>query len=145
LYFESLADCCSAVAGIKAGAIVDAVELIDGKSIQFVGNVTRDLPPFFYNELNEDSACLLIETKAETAAALDEQIAVIDEIAKAYHYSYHTGFQKDPAITEHYWNVRKGLLPIVSKGRPEGTNVITEDVVFPMEKMVDGVRRLTEL
>lgn len=145
IYFDSLAECCEAVKALRKGAPVEAVELLDGKSVHFVGAEIADLPNFFYRDLKIDSACLLIETMAENDAELDNNIAEIEAVIAQFAVEESTGFQKDKTVTNRYWDVRKGLLPIISKGRKNGANIITEDVVFPMEHLVEGVEALTEL
>lgn len=145
IYFNSLAECCEAVKALRKGAPVEAVELLDGKSVHFVGAEIENLPSFFYRELKVDSAALLIETMAENSAALEQNIAQIEHVLAPFKIEESTGFQKERAITQRYWDVRKGLLPIISKGRKNGANIITEDVVFPMEHLVEGVEALTKL
>lgn len=145
VFFDSLENCCNAVSALRLNAPVNAVELLDAFSIRCVGNEIKNLPEFFYTEFSDQAACLLIETTAATPELLDAQIVAIDEILAAYQYSAYTQFQKDPKITDQYWYVRKGLLPIVAGARPKGANVITEDVVFPIEHLAAGVMRLLEL
>ncbi len=145
IYFDSLEECCRAVQALRGEAPVEAVELLDGKTTHFVGEVIEDLPPFFYLPLNHHAGTLLIETMAESDEALDKNIGVIEGVLSRFKVDGTTHFQQDPKITTHYWNVRKGLLPITAKARQAGANIITEDVVFPMEHLVEGVLKLTEL
>jgi len=88
---------------------------------------------------------LLIETKAENGAVLQQQISAINALLLECDYAEHTGFQTDHALTDQYWAVRKGYLPIVAGSRPQGSNLITEDVVFPIERLAEGVRELSQL
>ncbi|TWS21714.1 4Fe-4S ferredoxin, partial [Tsukamurella sputi] len=104
-----------------------------------------DLPGFFYRPLDKDSACLLIGTMGESATELEAKIAKIESVLAGYDVVEATGFQTDPKITTQYWNTRKGLFPIVAKGRKSGAAIIPEDVVFPMEHLVEGVEALTAL
>ena len=145
VYFTSLRECCEAVKALRADAPVEAVELFDGRTLHLVGEEIPDLPGFFYRPLNRDSACLLIETMGESAAELSRKIDKIESVLADYHVVEATGFQTDPKITTQYWNTRKGLFPIVAKGRKSGASIIPEDVVFPMEHLVEGVQALTEL
>ncbi len=145
VYFTSLRECCEAVKALRADAPVEAVELFDGRTLHLVGEATPDLPGFFYRPLNKDSACLLIETMGESAAELQAKIAKTESVLSHFDVVEATGFQTDPAITTQYWNTRKGLFPIVAKGRKSGANIIPEDVVFPMEYLVEGVEALTAL
>ena len=145
IYFDSLRECCETVQALRADAPVEAVELFDGRTLYTVGEVLPDLPDFFYRPLNGDSACLLIEVMGETAEELQAKIAKTESVYNAFNIIEATGFQTDPAITKCYWDARKGLFPIVATGRKNGTNIIPEDVVFPMEHLVEGVEALTAL
>lgn len=146
IFFSSLDNCCRAVTALRQKATVDAVELLDASSIRCVGkNITKNLPNFFYNEISDDSACLLIETKAANNEELQKQILFINSSLIEFEYSEHTQFSNDQKTTDFYWSVRKGLLPIVGSNRPVGSNLLTEDVVFPIERLAEGVRRLNLL
>ena len=145
IYFTSLAECCETVKALRKEAPVEAVELFDGRTLHLVGEAIAHLPAFFYRPLNRDSACLLIETMGETAEELQSKIAKIESVYGRFEVVEQTGFQTDPVITKSYWDTRKGLLPIVAKGRKSGASIIPEDVVFPMEHLVEGVQALTDL
>ncbi|WP_434777726.1 FAD-binding and (Fe-S)-binding domain-containing protein [Neisseria sp. Ec49-e6-T10] len=145
IFFDSLDKCCRAVTALRQRATVDAVELLDGPSIRCVGQAKQGLPEFFYSDCSNDSACLLIETKAPDDETLNTQIDLVNQIVSEFDYKEHSQFSKDTKVTDMYWSVRKGLLPIVAGGRPKGSNVLTEDVVFPIESLADGVRTLTQM
>lgn len=150
VYFESLEDCCHAVTALRgantsAVKIVDAVELLDARSIICVGAHKPGLPDFFYAPIAADAACLLIETRAEDANLLDANIKAIDKILAQNNYHAHTKFSTDIKLCDLYWSVRKGLLPIIGAARALGTNVLTEDVAIPVERLAEGVRALTQL
>lgn len=145
VFFKSLDTCCRAVTALRQQDQVDAVELFDALSIRYIGKEKSGLPDLFYADFDDDAACLLIETKAENGALLQQQISAINDLLGAFDYAEHTGFQTDHAITDQYWAVRKGYLPIVAGSRPQGSNLITEDVVFPIERLAEGVRELTQL
>lgn len=145
IYFTSLRECCETVKALRARAPVEAVELFDGRTLHLVGEAIADLPSFFYRPLDRDSACLLIETMGQSEADLAQKIKEIEAVFADFKIVEYTGFQTDTAITTQYWNTRKGLLPIVAKGRKSGAHVIPEDVVFPMEHLVEGVEALTAL
>ncbi|MBS7828825.1 FAD-binding oxidoreductase [Wohlfahrtiimonas chitiniclastica] len=146
IYFDDLDNCCNAVTALRQQATVDSVELLDARSIRCVGeNIVDRLPSFFYQEIPEDSGCLLIETKAKDDAMLDEQIAFINQLVADHGATEHSTFSKDTVVTDLYWSVRKGLLPIIGGNRPLGSNLITEDVAFPIERLAEGMRALTKL
>ncbi len=145
IYFDELSVCCRAVTALKLGAAVDSVELLDARSIICVGQNIQNLPDFFYQQIPLTAACLLIETQGKSEALLNQNIENINRIIEAHKASAHSGFSTDPEVTAHYWRARKGLLPIVGAARPKGTNVLTEDVVFPIEYLAEGVMKLGTL
>lgn len=146
VYFDSLDHCCNAVTMLREQAKVDSVELLDAASIRCVSeHISTGLPAFFYGEIPDHSGCILIETRAETDGELDTQIHHINEIVQIHHRTDQSDFSKDPDVTNLYWSVRKGLLPIIGANRPVGSNLITEDVAFPIESLASGVKSLTEL
>lgn len=146
VYFDSMDHCCDAVTTLRHQATVDSVELLDAPSIRCVAeHIQSDLPSFFYGNIPDTSACLLIETRADNDITLDVQIALINNIVVEHHCSDQSPFSKDPKVTDLYWSVRKGLLPIIGANRPVGSNLITEDVAFPIESLSKGVKALTEL
>ncbi|PWD85766.1 FAD-binding and (Fe-S)-binding domain-containing protein [Ignatzschineria cameli] len=146
IYFESMDHCCDAVTALRKAAIVDSVELLDAPSIRCVAeHITSDLPGFFYQDIPDNAACLLIETRADNDKSLDEQIVQINKIVADFYCNDQSSFSKDPIVTDLYWSVRKGLLPIIGANRPVGSNLITEDVAFPIENLSKGVKALTLL
>ncbi|GGY17780.1 FAD-binding and (Fe-S)-binding domain-containing protein [Paludibacterium paludis] len=142
--FDDLERCCLAVTALSEGAPVDAVELIDSRSLRAVRG-TPGLPDFLNDANGEGATCLLIETRAADAAALARQCETIEQRLAAFVPTRSSGFSTDGATCERYWAVRKGLFPAVGAVRPQGTTVVIEDVAFPIEHLADGVRRLTGL
>lgn len=147
VYFDSIDNCCDAVTALRQQkAPVDSVELLDSPSIRCVAeHIKESLPDFFYQVIPDDAGCLLIETKADNDLRLDQQIKIISDIVMEYNCTELSHFSKDPIVTDLYWSVRKGLLPIIGANRPAGSNLITEDVAFPIEHLSKGVKALGEL
>ncbi len=137
--FDALEPCCRAVTALKS-APVAAVELVDRRSLAAVAD---KLPEVLVS--TRYTAALLIETRAENAATLQQQIATIDGVLAGFPVARHTGFSTEPTTTDRYWNVRKGLFPAVGAVRPVGTTVVIEDVAFPIERLADGVAGLQAL
>ncbi|MGO3859615.1 MAG: FAD-binding and (Fe-S)-binding domain-containing protein [Neisseriaceae bacterium] len=145
VFFDSLEACCQAVTALRKRATVDAVELLDALSIRRTGQEKTGLPDFFYADFSDDAASLLIETKAPNSDLLLQQINAIDQLLAEFGPVAHTGFQLNHGVSDQFWAVRKGLMPISAANRPKGTSFITEDVVLPIERLAEGVRRLTQL
>ena len=142
--FDALAPCCRAVTALSQGAPVDAVELIDSRSIRAVQH-QPGLPDFLYQPVTPGSTCLLIETRAASAAELTRQCQEIELLLAGFAPQISSGFSSDSAQCASYWALRKGLFPAVGAVRPQGTSVVIEDVAFPIEHLADGVRGLTRL
>ena len=142
--FHDLDACCRAVTALREQAPVDAVELIDAKSIRAVQD-KAGLPDFLYGEIPDAAAALLIETRAPSAAILADQCAAINGLVAGFTPAAESGFATDAGVTAIYWSVRSGLFPAVGAVRPVGTTVVIEDVAFPIEHLADGVRRLNVL
>ncbi|NDY90375.1 FAD-binding and (Fe-S)-binding domain-containing protein [Ideonella livida] len=142
--FAELEDCCRAVTALKDGGAVDAVELVDRRSILAIQG-KKGLPAFLYGEPAPSAAALLIETRGADAAELAARCAAITATLQAYRPAADSGFSTDAAVCETYWAVRKGLFPAVGAQRAVGTTCVIEDVAFPVEKLAEGVLRLTAL
>jgi len=142
--FDELEDCCRAVTALKDGNAVDAVELVDRRSILAVQG-KKGLPQFLYGHQAPQAAALLIETRGADAAALAARCAAVDATVASFAPRANSGFSTDPVVGETYWAVRKGLFPAVGAVRPVGTTCVIEDVAFPVERLAEGVMRLTEL
>lgn len=142
--FSELEDCCRAVTALKDGGAVDAVELVDRRSILAIQG-KKGLPAFLYGEPAPSAAALLIETRGADAAELAERRDAIGATLAGFRPAADSGFSTDPAVCETYWAVRKGLFPAVGAQRAVGTTCVIEDVAFPVEKLAEGVLRLTAL
>ncbi|MBP4048713.1 FAD-binding oxidoreductase [Chromobacterium violaceum] len=145
--FDDLERCCRAVSALSAARDacgVSAVELIDSRSMRAVQG-KPGLPDFLQQPAGPDSACLLIELRAESAARLDQHSAAIERLLADYQPQVSSGFSRDARECESYWALRKGLFPAVGAARPVGTTVVIEDVAFPIPQLADGVRKLAAL
>lgn len=142
--FDTLDACCRAVTALKAQGRVAAVELVDRRSIAAVQG-KPGMPDFMYGVLPGDAAALLIEVQAGDAAQLREHADAVDALVRSCEPAAHSGFATDPKVCDTYWALRKGLFPAVGAVRPVGSTCVIEDVAFPVERLAEGVRGLTEL
>ena len=142
VFFPTIESACQAVIRLKTEP-VSAVELLDRPAIRSV----QDKPamPALMQTLGDDAAALLIEVRAQTAAALqlriDAALGAIAGIATVEPAAFST----DPATCELYWKVRKGTFPSVGAMRRAGTTVIIEDVAFPVESLASATLDLQAL
>jgi D-lactate dehydrogenase len=142
ILFDHLETACRAVTRLKH-APVAAVELLDRASLRSV----QDKPgmPEALRALPADGAALLVETRAETAAALAVKIDGIAAQLQATPPAQPLRFHSDAAEAAALWNVRKGIFPAVGAVRATGTTVIIEDVAFPIERLAEATMDLQRL
>ncbi|MFZ4482185.1 MAG: FAD-binding and (Fe-S)-binding domain-containing protein, partial [Rhodoferax sp.] len=142
VFFPDIASACQAVIRLKKEP-VSAVELLDRPALRSV----QDKPgmPAAMRELGQDSAALLIEVRAQTAAALQLRIDASIGALTGIDTIDPPAFSTDPATCEMYWKVRKGTFPSVGAMRRTGTTVIIEDVAFPIESLAAATLDLQAL
>jgi len=142
LLFPDIAEACRAVALLKPTP-VSAVELMDRAALHSVQG--KPGMPAVIRGLDERAACLLVETRAEDAAALTRNIAAIGAVLDGCTLLHPAAFSTDAAECEKYWKIRKGLFPAVGAVRRTGTTVIIEDVAFPVERLAEATVELQHL
>ena len=142
ILFDHLATACSAVSLLKHTP-VDAVELLDRASLRSVQD-KPGMPPSL-RALSSDAAALLIETRAETRAALTLKIGAITQQLAATTLLEPLHFTSDAAEVAALWNVRKGIFPAVGAVRATGTTVVIEDVAFPVARLAEATLDLQRL
>ncbi len=139
LFFPDLASACAAIAPLRdAGAA--ALELMDRASLRSV-EAQPGMPPVI-RELPEPAAAILTEFQAaETGErkALEERAARACSQLRLLQEARFTGDAAEQALL---WRVRQGLFPSVGARRPRGTNVFSEDVAFPVERLADATLEL---
>ncbi|NMT63144.1 FAD-binding and (Fe-S)-binding domain-containing protein [Marinobacter orientalis] len=142
LVFADADSCCRAAALLRSQP-VDAVELLDRRSLRSVEN-KPGLPEWIHG-LSDDACALLIETRAPDQALLQEQLVRIRAALADFPLEEKVDFTTDPKVSELLWAIRKGTFPAVGAVRPVGTTVIIEDVTFPLDQLAEGVKRLQAL
>ncbi|KPP99415.1 FAD-binding and (Fe-S)-binding domain-containing protein [Marinobacter sp. HL-58] len=142
LVFTNADSCCRAAALLRSQP-VDAVELLDRRSLRSV----QDKPglPEWIHGLSDDACALLIETRAPDQNLLQEQLVQIKAALADFPVEQKVDFTTDPKVSELLWAIRKGTFPAVGAVRPTGTTVIIEDVTFPLDQLAEGVKRLQDL
>ncbi len=122
---------------------VSAVEMMDRASLRSVENKAG--MPDYIRGLGPTATALLVETRGESAAALQENIATILAAVGDLEMLLPPAFTDVPAEYERLWNIRKGLFPSIGGMRPVGTTVIIEDVAFPIAALADATVDLQRL
>ena len=149
IMFKDVDDACNAAAVLRRETTVDAVEIFDKASLrqcekhEKIMSLVPTIP-----EAGKYGAALLIECRGPTDAELDQNIkAVTDSLDSANLNFLHPReetypFSKDPAVYGVYWDVRKGLIPMVGGGREAGTSVLIEDVACEVDSLAPMTKDL---
>tara|TARA_R110001583_G_scaffold18141_2_gene72581 strand:- start:28380 stop:31226 length:2847 start_codon:yes stop_codon:yes gene_type:complete len=140
--FTSAEQACLLVSKLSSSP-VEAVELMDQRAINAVKG-KAGLPDRFC-QLPDETTALLIETRAESAQELSENISVIEALIASYTPIEAIEFTTDTTLCSQLWAIRKATFPAVGAVRETGTTVIIEDVSFPIEKLAEGIVRLHKL
>ncbi len=145
MIFKNIKDACDAVIVLKTQCKenVAAAEMMDRAGLRSVEN--KEGMPSFLKTLSPTATAVLVESRAENDAKLDENIAVILEKLAHIEPEMPLHFTKDVYEYTKYWKIRKGLFPAVGAVRESGTTVIIEDVAYPIESLADATLELQEL
>lgn len=135
LYFAEMQEACNVVVALKKSGLVDSCEMLDKKSLASVNDTT-----------GEGLTALLLDTKADSQAQLNEQISGIKAILANYNlYQRNVNFTSDPAVYGPWWAIRSGIFPAVGGTRKLGTTVLIEDVAFHIDDLPNATADLEKL
>ncbi len=142
MLFPNISHACRAVEVLKT-CRVTAAELMDRAALAAVQD-KPGMPPYIRG-LGEGAAALLVETDADSAEALEEQIGAIlagfEQFPKVRAFEFTADGQQIDAL----WKVRQGIFPSACTGRPGGTTVIIEDIAVPLEHLPRCLEDLQQL
>ncbi|MFG2331490.1 FAD-binding and (Fe-S)-binding domain-containing protein [Streptomyces sp. NPDC048604] len=147
LFFPSLPAAAAAVPRFNdAGAL--AVELMDGNTLRACAGVPG--VPADWAGVPKETTALLVEFRAEDAAALDAYERAAEEILTGLDLVSPTApadhaFTRDPDAIAGYWKARKAFVAAVGGSRPSGTTLITEDFAVPPERLAEACAALLDL
>ena len=152
--FPTVRDACQAAAVLRTCTRVDAVELFDTASLrECEGNARmRELVPDIIG-CDEGTTALLIECRGQDKEMMYKRIAEVQRaIDEADHVTVsgpgsvsNYPFTEDKDVYGVYWDVRKGLIPIVGAARETGTSMLIEDVACDVNKLGDMMEDLIEM
>ncbi len=142
LLFPDVQAAARAVTALREGPVA-AAEIMDRASLRSVES-KPGIPPAIA-DLGETAAALLVEVRAENPRELDVQVDAVMAMLAGHAMLSPPRFERDPAITEAYWKVRKGMFPAVGAMRKAGTTVIIEDVAFPIAHLAAATVALQQL
>jgi D-lactate dehydrogenase len=142
IMYDHVEDACTGAAVLRRGTKVDAVEMFDRASLRECESNARlvSLVPGI-KEAGEYGSALLIECRGKTKADLEANIREVETCLAGARLKSPAPqqeaypFHHDPGVYNVFWDVRKGLIPIVGGGRETGTSMLIEDVAVPVERL----------
>ncbi|RDU64633.1 FAD-binding oxidoreductase [Helicobacter didelphidarum] len=123
--------------------IISSAEVMDYASLKSVQGL-EGLPSVI-DEIHEGNACILIQTQSNDLSTLESNLVRIKDSLTHTNLLFPALYSQDESEYSAWWKIRKGLLPIASSLREDGSSVITEDVCFEIEKFGEGVKFLQYL
>lgn len=144
LFYKDMLDAANAIKILALNdEIISSAEVMDYQSLKSVENISGI--PSIIKEIKEDNACILIQTESNSKAILEQNLARIKDSLKDTNLILTPLYSQDEAIFSKWWKIRKGLLPIASSLREDGSSVITEDICFEIDKLGVGIKFIQDL
>jgi D-lactate dehydrogenase len=143
LVFATLRDATAALP-----ALVDAgyatIELMDARSLK-VAQSGSDVPESLARIEVDGHTALLVEfqkaTLPELDAAQDAAAGLLAGLPLVTRPAMTTDSEERAAL----WHIRKGLYTTIAGSRPSGTTALLEDIVVPVERLLDTCEALIAL
>jgi D-lactate dehydrogenase len=142
LFFANPIDACQATIALRDSGAA-AVELMDRAALRAVEN--QNGAPAILKTLSASTTAMLVEYQAESQDALNKVFLEAQVLTKNLPLETLLPFTTDAATQNALWKIRKGTFPAVGASRQQGTAVLIEDVLFPLERLADGVNSLQML
>lgn len=142
MLFPDIARACEAVLLLKE-CRVSAAELMDRVSLRSVED-KPGMPPYI-KSLADSVTALLVETAADDATGLQQQVNEIIAKFADFPMAREFSFTTEPDEQAALWDIRKGLFPSVCFARNKGTTVIIEDIAVPIDHLRDCLLDLQDL
>ena len=143
LVFDDLADATAALPRLVAAGLA-TIELMDAASLR-VAQLAPDAPRAIA-ELDVDAhAALLVEVHASDAESLVAAQRAVADVFAGLPLSAAPRMTTDAVERAALWHVRKGLYTAVAGNRPSGTTALLEDIVVPVDRLLETCRRLIAL
>jgi len=142
LAFDDVPQACASIVALRdSGA--RTLELMDRSSLRSIEH--DDAIPDWIRRLPDQAAALLIEYQAADVAGLEGMQQACDALLERLPRRSESVFTRDGATQATLWRVRKGIIPTIGAMRRRGSSCIIEDVVFPPERLAQGVAELQQL
>ena len=142
LLFADVPRACGAIAALRESG-ARTLELMDRASLRSVED-QPGVPPGL-RDLPETAAALLVEYQCGGEQELGGRERALHALLPSLSLLDEPQLTREPDARARLWRVRKGIIPTVGAMRPRGTSCIIEDVVFPVERLAQGVGELQRL
>ena len=155
--FPDVHSACRAASVLRDQTAVDAVEMFDRASLTQCERdeaMARLVPDM--SGAAPAAAALLIECRGESEESLKARIAEVHRALNGAGLPFGPtpankkdldayAFTTDVSTCKTYWDVRKGLIPIVGGAREAGTSMLIEDVACPVDRLADMTVDLADM
>jgi D-lactate dehydrogenase len=183
IVFPDVRSACKGASVLRSDTAVDAVELFDRPSLTecinspYKEDLLRLVPCL--KDAGPGASALLVECRGRDADSLEKSKAEVVRVLTEAGLTFGSKagqpqpigayeFKHEPKDFKVYWDVRKGLIPIVGAGREpvsdlgrvldlnlnlircppcmhQGTSMLIEDVACPVDKLPDMMEDLVEM
>lgn len=160
IVFPDVRSACKGASILRTETGVDAVELFDRPSLTecinspYKADLLKLVPSL--SEAGPHASALLIECRGRDPETLESSKAEVVRVLTEAGLNFGGQALQPQAITDFefkhspkdykvYWDVRKGLIPIVGAAREPGTSMLIEDVACPVDKLPEMMEDLVEM
>src|ERR1700733_7005991 len=127
---------------VELGA--QAVELMVASALTAASKHWKGTPQY-WKDLDPKNAALLVEFGFDSDQELEAIKKRVGDALGDVKMLQPLEFAREAEAVELAWHIRDGLLGIVGEMRPQGTNLIIEDVCFPPAQLANATRDLLAL
>lgn len=89
--------------------------------------------------LDENAAALLVEICCDSIKELNDKtsfvVNTLENSSKNIRTIQDISFTSDPLLSKYYWDIRKGLIPLVGGNRKKGSTYLMEDVATEVSRL----------
>jgi len=143
LFFNDIDAAAEPVARlVEAGAT--AVELMVNLTLIAASHVLPGVPER-WQQLPPEGAALLVEMRTDDASEIDDLERRAMSAVEGCELHEPARFTRDHDETELYWFVREGMQGFVGQARPQGSQMLIEDVCVPPARIAESARDIQAL
>lgn len=156
MVFPDVRAACAGASVLRDETAVDAVELFDRASLRECEANEELCGLVDIAGADASAAALLIECRGRTPADLEARIGEVNAALERARLPLGRSAREPRGVADYpfrhaaadfnvFWDVRKGLIPIVGAAREAGTSMLIEDVTCPVDKLPDMMIDLIDM